>query len=283
MAKRSFNYRILPGLPGTGPEPIEFNPRGEQTCREGFVVEFRSGEADEWVGNFGGGLASYSDVCAHPDGKSLVVIARGCAYRVLPETRQMVECFGCTIVEHLAVAESGLLLLVTPDAIICHDALGFRWETDRISWDGLRGFRIEGDTLYGEAWDPSERWAPFTVDLRDGSHTGGTYAASRTGPLARFAAKIAGKTREATRHPPLRSRPTTAERRPNAPCRSPLHPDNPECHCSVSSADRARILSRTPLCGNPLPHVREMIATTDADEKRSPSRRVSPRLTYPTL
>jgi len=55
-------------------------------------------------------------------------------------------------------------------------ASGVRWETGRISWDGIRGLPIEGNFIVGEAYDPmSDGWRQFTVELETGKVKGGSF------------------------------------------------------------------------------------------------------------
>lgn len=180
MRASESRFRILPGLPGTGPEPIEFNARGERTCREGFVVEFNPDTPDAWVGNFvHDRVTQFSDVCTHPNGDTIVVIARGEGFRIDPARRELVELLSCSIEALVDVPSMHLLLFQSPCEIECHGPDGRRWVSNRISWDGMRGLTVRGETLFGEAYDPTGgkvEWVPFELNLRDGTHIGGSYA-----------------------------------------------------------------------------------------------------------
>ena len=51
---------------------------------------------------------------------------------------------------------------------------GCVWETERLSWEGLRITEIQTNILSGFGWDlMTDKEVPFTVDLRTGIHTGG--------------------------------------------------------------------------------------------------------------
>jgi hypothetical protein len=39
----------------------------------------------------------------------------------------------------------------------------------------LRNITIDGLTLAGEAYDISDRWVPFELDIASGNFTGGSY------------------------------------------------------------------------------------------------------------
>lgn len=53
------------------------------------------------------------------------------------------------------------------------NASGLRWQTSRISWDGIEELRLEQHRLKGVAFDP--RRVPFEVDLLTGEVAGGAY------------------------------------------------------------------------------------------------------------
>ena len=50
---------------------------------------------------------------------------------------------------------------------------GCAWQSRRISWDGIRSLKLEGDTLTGEAWSFEDIWLPFSLDINTGEHKGG--------------------------------------------------------------------------------------------------------------
>ncbi|MGO9227828.1 MAG: hypothetical protein ACLQKA_01260 [Bryobacteraceae bacterium] len=60
-------FRVLPGLPATGPWPEQSSASNRGTRRGGFVVEFSPAEKPTWAGNFQPGAARYSAVLPHFD------------------------------------------------------------------------------------------------------------------------------------------------------------------------------------------------------------------------
>lgn len=63
----------------------------------------------------------------------------------------------------------GLILFVGHVSILAWGKDGEAWESPRLSWEGLTGLRIEGDTLYGLGWDmKTDKDVPFVLDLRTG-------------------------------------------------------------------------------------------------------------------
>jgi hypothetical protein len=170
-------WRILPGLPGTGPLPKQYSATGMGTHSEGFVVEFTSEKGECWIGNFQRGLSNASAVYREPGTRNPIVLAGGTAYVVDPTTRNLVRTFGGQIQVVLDDVERGQLVFgdgLWFEAVGCE---GSRWRTRRLSWDGMRSVRVEGPRILGEAYSPVDQdaWHPFEVDLTDGSSTGGSY------------------------------------------------------------------------------------------------------------
>ena len=84
----------------------------------------------------------------------------------------------------LPVPAHGVLVLAGFHDVLALDATGVRWQTARLSWEGvtLGDVFIDGQgneqngVLHGTGWDMfADREIPFTVNLRTGAHTGGGY------------------------------------------------------------------------------------------------------------
>jgi len=169
-------FEVLPGLPGVGPYPEQFSPTGRGTFREGFVVRFKPRSAASWVGNFQSGPYGFTGVVPHPDGRSVIVVSGGQAYHVDPETRTLLLQFGGMISGVVQEPSRGLLIFADDLRLWAMSASGVQWETGRISWDGIRGLVIEGESVVGEAYDPmSDGWCPFSVEVATGKVQGGSY------------------------------------------------------------------------------------------------------------
>lgn len=118
--------------------------------------------------------------CPHAD--SLLAVAGGYAY--LADTLAPDRC------EHLplrpvaavfaiapcAEEPRGLLLLTGFHTVLALDATGVRWETARLSYEGLTLTDVRDNQLHGTGWNMmTNRDVPFTVDLVTGAHTGGGF------------------------------------------------------------------------------------------------------------
>jgi hypothetical protein len=144
------------------------------------VVEIIPSRAAVWIGNFRRGLSNYSEVCPHPDGERLFVVAGGQGYVVDPTTRRLLHELGGAI--------TGVWQLSNPPSLLLnHQGIAFEriglagrlWHSRQLSWDGFDDLDITQNAVNGLGWSaPYDTWEPFSVDLRTGRTTGGAY----TGP-----------------------------------------------------------------------------------------------------
>jgi hypothetical protein len=146
-------FRLLPGLPATGPDPEQFSATGHGTHREGFVVEFLPEGNPAWIGNFQPGMTEFSAVLPHHDGKSLIVIAYGQAYVIDPQDRKLINIFGGGI-EIALTPEPGLLVMGDGVYLEAWAKGGLNWRSRRISWDGMWNIRVDCGKIKGDAWSP---------------------------------------------------------------------------------------------------------------------------------
>ena len=113
--------------------------------------------------------------CPRPD--DLLAIAGGYGYRV--DTLHPEQCEFLPvrpIASVLALPEHGLLLLAGFHAVLALGAEGVRWQSARLSWEGITLHEVRAGFLHGEGWDMfADREVPFRVDLRTGEHEGGGY------------------------------------------------------------------------------------------------------------
>lgn len=113
--------------------------------------------------------------CPAPD--DLLVVAGGYGYLI--HTTDPAHCEFLPIRPITAVLpapEDGLLLLAGFNDVLALGADGVRWQTSRLSWEGITLREVRGGRLHGDGWDMfTDREVPFTVDLRTGEHEGGGF------------------------------------------------------------------------------------------------------------
>jgi len=113
--------------------------------------------------------------CPHPD--HLLAIAGGYAYLI--NTQSPDHCVHLPlrpVTQILPAPNAGVLLLAGFHTVLAVDALGIRWQTARLSWEGITLTHTDADHLHGTGWNmQTDREVPFTVNLLNGTHTGGGF------------------------------------------------------------------------------------------------------------
>ena len=112
-----------------------------------------------------------------PAAEDLLAIAGGYAYWIHTSRPQETEFLPlrpvCAVLES---PDEGLLLLAGFHTVLAIGPEGVRWQTARLSWEGLTLRGVREGFLHGEGWDMfADRDKPFRIDLRDGTHEGGGY------------------------------------------------------------------------------------------------------------
>ena len=120
-------------------------------------------------------------VFACPNPQELCAVAGGYAYVIDTARPERSTHIGLKpVVEVKALAALRLLLFVGFHTIVAWGADGQAWETERLSWEGVRVTEVVDDTLHGFGWNlMTDREVAFTVDLRTGQHQGGASPAAR--------------------------------------------------------------------------------------------------------
>ncbi len=111
--------------------------------------------------------------CPNPD--HLCAVAGGYAYIIYtanPDASTHIPLK--PVVSVHADPTHNLLLFVGFHTILAWGPAGEAWQSQRLSWEGVRITGIEGDSLHGTGWNLlTDQEVPFTVDLRTGEHQGG--------------------------------------------------------------------------------------------------------------
>jgi hypothetical protein len=174
---------ILPARQFVYPVKVEEVERGALEV----LVKPPAGETKEAVGSSAPFLATcalgFADplaptgvwACPHP--AWICAVAGGYGYMIdtrEPARFEQVEYRPVTAVR--PVPEQGLLIFSGFNALSAWGHDGKIWQTQRLSWEGLRITSVRGDTLIGYGWEmKTDRELEFEVDLKTGKHRGGGY------------------------------------------------------------------------------------------------------------
>jgi len=182
---RNYEIKVLESAPPVHPleklyhYPVEL----EEGDRSGVHVRVVPNSGLSWFGFFASGFDSpqvMNAVCSCPDPESVCVIAGGYAYVV--KASRPAEWFRVEqrpVVEIRAVTDQKLVLFEGFASISAVGPDGIAWNSERLTWEGLRVVAIAGQSLHGFGWDAlADKEVPFELDLRTGKHTGGARPAS---------------------------------------------------------------------------------------------------------
>jgi hypothetical protein len=176
-------YEVLDGLPPYGPMYIPVSEDGEQFYSEGLVIRFFKSDGTDWVANFEPGWTDLSLVVDYPDRNRIVVIAKGQGYIMTPDQEKPIDTFGINIKEAIQTTENNIILISDTDVQLMNSD-GTIWQSERISWDGIKDLKFQDNVLTGLSYDPTNSnnaWVPFSIDFATMQITGGSYRNYLTG------------------------------------------------------------------------------------------------------
>ena len=113
--------------------------------------------------------------CPRPD--DLLAVAGGYAYLI--DTLAPERCLHIPlrpVTQVLPAPDAGLILLAGFHTVAALDANGLRWETARLSWEGVTLTEVRDGKLHGKGWNMhTNHEVGFSVDLTTGAHEGGGF------------------------------------------------------------------------------------------------------------
>jgi hypothetical protein len=134
--------------------------------------------AEVFLATFALGFASPAvptGVWSCPDADSLCAVAGGYAYVVntsAPERWTQIPFRPVTEVRVLEQAK--LLLFASFHTLLAWGSDGHAWQSERLSWEGVRLGKVQDRQLQGWGWDMrTDTEMEFALDLATGQHTGG--------------------------------------------------------------------------------------------------------------
>jgi hypothetical protein len=117
--------------------------------------------------------------CPRPD--DLLAIAGGYAYLIdtLNPDRSL-HLPVRPVTQLLAAPHNGLLFLAGFHNVAAIGANGLRWQSARLSWEGVTLSGVHDGRLQGTGWDlHTDKELPFSIDLESGQHEGGGFEETR--------------------------------------------------------------------------------------------------------
>lgn len=116
-------------------------------------------------------------IFACPNPNDLLAVAGGYAYLI--DTLAPERCLHLPLrptMQILPAPAANLILLAGFHNVLAVDANGLRWQSKRLSWEGVSMIEVRDHHLHGTGWNlNTDREVPFSIDLATGEHQGGGF------------------------------------------------------------------------------------------------------------
>ena len=183
--EQSWQARILTAPPLIAPARQYIYPQhipGEEDAlsRGALLLDIKPANAPNFLATCALGFTDPSlptsiHACPRPD--DLLAIAGGYAYLI--DTLNPTHSLHLPlrpVTQILSAPQANLILLAGFHNVIAIDATGLRWQSARLSWEGITLTHADAHHLHGTGWNlHTDREIPFTIDLTTGTHTGGGF------------------------------------------------------------------------------------------------------------
>jgi hypothetical protein len=129
-------------------------------------VLFEDDEYRQWCGIFGAGDLQYEGKLQKLSSIDFMVLVAGRLYRVDANCRKLIFASDERMLTD-AVYDSKRDLIIACDwtNLLCYDSHGLKWQSNRVSLDGISLDRIDEDCVYGTVNDLSDDGAPIQLWL----------------------------------------------------------------------------------------------------------------------
>jgi hypothetical protein len=162
---------------------------------EGFVVRFFKKDGTSWIGNFGSGSSKVMGIYPLTNKDEVLVFAYGTAYILNIESQKLLKSFGYNY-DQLIHTSDGVMILSDFTNITTVAANGGVWHSERISWDGIKDLKLEGNIVSGLSYNPMNKnmeWVPFSLDLKTKELKGGSYNKYEFDPISENVSRMKRK------------------------------------------------------------------------------------------
>jgi hypothetical protein len=175
------NFKILSSIPANSISK-KFEATNHKIYQEGLFVEIVPDINSSWIATFNPGNSNFCGVYQHPNRVDLIIISRGQAYIINPESRNLIDTFGSNIIAVIDAPDkyikssypepyivSPFILFIDNSHLICYDYSGLVWRNIEISWNNVRKLKVENSRLIRECCSlESGSWLPFWLSIKTG-------------------------------------------------------------------------------------------------------------------
>jgi len=183
--EQSWQARILTAPPLIAPARQYIYPQhipGEEDAlsRGALLLDIKPANAPNFLATCALGFTDPSlptSIHACPRRDDLLAVAGGYAYLI--DTLNPTHSLHLPlrpVTQILSAPQANLILLAGFHNVIAIAATGLRWQSARLSWEGITLTHADAHHLHGTGWNlHTDREIPFTIDLTTGTHTGGGF------------------------------------------------------------------------------------------------------------
>ena len=171
------NYEKLESLPTYGPIHISVTENNENYFSAGFPIRFFKNDKTNWVANFKPGWTELNEIFEIGNQSNLIVIAGGMFYLMNPENEKPIKAFGGGFETYLK-SKNGKIILQDQTDLTVIEPNGEHWSSERISWDGIKNLKLNGNLISGLSYDPmneENEWVEFEMNIETRKVEGGSY------------------------------------------------------------------------------------------------------------
>jgi hypothetical protein len=174
-------FEILNFLPPYGDIYVPIAEDNIQFFSEGYVVRFERNNEKSWVANFKTGWTSFSKIYDFPELRKTIVFACGECYLMEDENQKPLKSFGGDYSEGFVTDDNVIIAAGGTSFTVIELNKNLVWDSDQISFDGLKDLKLKGDLITGLAYTPTSgegNWDNFTFNFRTKKVTGGAFHSS---------------------------------------------------------------------------------------------------------
>lgn len=170
---KNFDVQILSELPNQNCSHL-FYPGGTTNGgKDGILIEVSPELGSNWIGTFAKDLTypnSLNKVLAWINPNKIFVISSGVGFIVNVFAPTKYEVIGIEpIIQAIPIPEKNMFVFSDYTNVTAYSEDGMLWQTDRISWNGLKIDSIHNSYLQGTYFDvKNDEDSSFIVDLSDG-------------------------------------------------------------------------------------------------------------------
>jgi hypothetical protein len=172
--RHDYDVEVLTELPGdpTTEELLYFPHAGKVGGRDGVFIRISPLRRAPWIGCFAFGRAPRAATCvvACPNANEVCIVAMGAGYIVrADDPEQWWPTRSNPVQNVIPVPDHELLVLADFTTLVAYGPGGLKWESVRLSFDGLEDISVSGDRLMVTAWNAvTQEHKRIAVGIDDG-------------------------------------------------------------------------------------------------------------------